>query len=236
MAEKKSNLAFSADITHCEELLRLAEKLGPEISVLKTHVDILADFIPAFSEELVHIARKNHFLIFEDRKFADIGNTVKHQYGGGIYRISEWADIINAHTLPGPYIISGLKEIGLKKNRGLLLLAEMSSEQNLFTHAYTEKTLAFAEAHADFVIGFIAQKKLSQAPHWLYMTPGVQLLAGGDVLGQRYITPEIAITQNQSDIIIVGRGILESKDPLARASQYKKHGWEAYLALLKKSS
>jgi uridine monophosphate synthetase len=228
LAEKETNLAFSADVTHCSTLLALADMLGPEICVLKTHVDILTDFTLEFTRELVKLARKHRFLIFEDRKFADIGSTVKQQYQQGIYHIADWADIINAHSLPGPGIVSGLAEVGLKKQRGLLLLAQMSSAGNLMSADYAQKTLQIAEQFPEFVFGFIAQKKIAADPRWIYLTPGVQLAEGQDTLGQQYITPAQALVENESDIIIVGRGILQTRDPLLAARRYRAAGWQAY--------
>ncbi|HSW86409.1 MAG TPA: orotidine-5'-phosphate decarboxylase [Rhabdochlamydiaceae bacterium] len=227
MDEKKTNLSVSADLTHAEELIQLADSIGPEICLFKTHIDILEDFSPEVTSELRHLADKHRFLIFEDRKFADIGNTVFHQYVGGIYHIADWSDIINAHIVPGPGIIEGLKKGGLAKNRGLLLLAEMSSAGTLACGEYTKKAVELAEQHPDFVIGFISLRKLSKNPSFLHMTPGIQLSAGVDPLGQQYQTPETAIAAG-TDVIIVGRGIYASKDPKHEASLYKNRAWTAY--------
>lgn len=232
MEDKKSNLCVSADVTRAEELLEIAVTLGPLICVLKTHVDILQDFTADVTNNLKELAIKYNFLIFEDRKFADIGNTVKHQYDGGLYRISSWAHIINAHALPGPGVLQGLGAVGKPLGHGCLLIAQMSSQGSLATGDYTQAVVKMAEDHSDFVFGFISGSKISDKPGLVHMTPGVQMQTGGDGLGQQYSSPEDVICTKGSDIIIVGRGILASPDRFRAAEEYRTAGWEAYLKRL----
>lgn len=232
MEEKKTNLAVSADVTSSSQLLDLAEQLGPEICLFKTHIDIIEDFTPDLTVALRKIAHQNNFLLFEDRKFADIGNTVKHQYERGIYHIVEWADIVNAHIISGPGIVQALAESARKKNRGLLLIAELSSKGHLKNEDYIQQTLKIAEQFADFVIGFITQNMISTDPHWINVMPGIKLATDGDHLGQQYITPAQAILERGADIIVVGRGIIADKNPLQAARVYRQKGWEYYLERL----
>jgi len=236
MEEKQTNLAFNPDVTTKKEFLKLIDQVGPEICLLKTHIDIIEDFDWDLIEQMEKLAKKHRFIIFEDRKFADIGNTALHQYQGGMYKISKWADIVNAHIIPGPGIIDGLKSIGLPNSRGLLLLAEMSSSGNLATGNYTQTAIEWAKKHRDFVIGFICQQKLTEDPEFLHLTPGVKRCASSDALGQQYNTPNKVIRESKSDIIIVGRGIFQAKNPAEEARIYRQEGWDAYQDVLQNQS
>ncbi|KAF2194875.1 orotidine-5'-phosphate decarboxylase [Zopfia rhizophila CBS 207.26] len=111
---KKTNLCLSADVETTAELLQLAEEVGDSICILKTHCDVITDWSERTVKGLRDLARKKFFLVFEDRKFADIGGTVQKQYTSGHYRIAQWAEITNAHILPGPAIVTALHQAATK--------------------------------------------------------------------------------------------------------------------------
>ncbi|KAL9125487.1 MAG: hypothetical protein Q9217_005316 [Psora testacea] len=225
---KKSNVIISADLTNTSDLLNLADQgLGPYIALFKTHIDIVADFSDVTVRGLKAFSQKHNFMIFEDRKFVDIGNTV---------------DVVNASLLAGNGIVEALARTGIaetfefKNKRGLLLLAERTTKGSLATGSYTQFCIESARKHQDFVIGFVATRALSnvQASNtasdedFVVFTTGVNRATKGDPLGQQYQTPEAAVGRG-ADFIISGRGIYAADDPVEAVKLYQKEGWEAYL-------
>ncbi|RKF58223.1 Orotidine 5'-phosphate decarboxylase [Erysiphe neolycopersici] len=334
MTLKKSNLCFSADVSSAKHLLSLANALGPSIVVLKTHYDLINnwDYNPTTGTgaRLAKIARRHGFLIFEDRKFADIGNTVRLQYTEGTARIIDWSHIVNVNMIPGKasvealaaaaekwkynkrYLVKTDISVGLSPNldyieegeeiktdgyfstpssdnppispiiqarkssivsittvsqhfepanspsfkdestqeifegieeapmeRGLLILAQMSSEGNLATNEYTNACVKIAREFKNYVMGFVSQESLNseREDQFLTFTPGCQLppsdldknsKLNSDGKGQQYNTPSKLVEFMGSDIIIVGRGIIGAVDPVSEAQRYRAKGWEAY--------
>lgn len=213
---------------------------------MKTHIDILSDFGPETISGLKSLSEKHNFLIFEDRKFIDIGNTVQKQYHGGALRISEWAHIVNCSILPGEGIVEALAQTASADDfpygpeRGLLILAEMTSKGSLATGEYTEASVQIARKYQRFVMGFVSTRSLNgvspaaaaekeDEEDFVVFTTGVNLSSKGDKLGQQYQTPQSAIARG-ADFIIAGRGIYAAPDPVEAVKRYQQEGWDAYLA------
>lgn len=338
MELKKSNLCLSADVSSARELVQLADRVGPAIVILKTHYDLVAgwDFNPQTGTgvKLQALGRKHGFLIFEDRKFGDIGSTVQMQYTAGSARIIDWAHIVNVNMVPGKVAVKALAEAAAKWrsrvnyevktsvsvgtpvadafdendvdededehltpmemqppnmfhrdhdgrkgsivsittvtqsfepvdsprfpslnqdgdevvfagieeppwDRGLLILAQMSSAGNLMNAEYTKACVEAAREYKGFVMGFVSQESLNSEPtdNFIHMTPGCQLppegeeengVVLGDDLGQQYNTPSKLVKICGTDIIIVGRGILKAADAQSEAERYRRRAWKAY--------
>lgn len=217
---KKSNIIASADVLTTNELLDLADRIGPHIVALKTHIDIITDFDPDTTIlPLKDLATKHNFLLMEDRKFADIGNTQELQFSYGMYKISNWADFVTSH------VIGGYNSLDCFLNVGVVAILGMSSKGTLTDRNYHTEALKVAQAHPN-VIGGVSQQQLPD--ELLLFTPGISLAETGDTKGQQYHTPEHAFRNLHTDFIIVGRGIYKAEDAENAALQYKIAGWNAY--------
>lgn len=67
MMSKQSNLCVAADVSTLDEVIKVAETLGPKIVALKLHVDIFEDFTEDKVKRLKDVSRAHDFLIMEDR-------------------------------------------------------------------------------------------------------------------------------------------------------------------------
>jgi len=235
--QKQSLVCLAADRNTMSGLLELINEVGPYIAALKTHVDLVDDWSPEGWEGFCEAAKQHNLLIFEDRKFADIGKISKSQMSG-IYDIRSWSDIVTAHLISGPDIVDGLQSAWQDVNRegGVLLLAQMSSRGNLLTEEYCGKVVEKG-IQSDGVLGFIGNgsrpdelKDLRQrvGEQKMIWTPGVNIAVGDGEMGQRYGSPYDAVIAG-SDCIIVGSGIHRSENPSEVAKQYAQLSWQALL-------
>lgn len=249
MADKQTTLCVAADLIHSEKVLELANAVGPYICIFKTHVDVLTDFSAKFVEELKQLSKTHNFLLMEDRKFGDIGNTVSLQYGSGHFHIADWADLVTVHAIPGPGIIDGLVSAfemhkTQLKDRACFIVAEMSSSETLATGSYLSAAIKLAESRSDFVAGVVSQSTTGiSSVGLIQLTPGVRMSlpqngaekngpdmpkTGTDGLGQQYNSPHHVVLERGADVAVVGRGITEAENPAAVAKLYRDVLWKAY--------
>ena len=227
--KKQTNLIFSADVTSKDTLLQLAEETGPHICALKTHIDIVNDFDRDLISQLQTLAKQHRFLLFEDRKFSDIGNTVKHQFISKHYNIPNWADLVTVHLTAGASLVDALADSGELDETALIAIVGLSSSDSLTDLAYIQRAMEIVNDKKDYFSGIVAQHDLLGSESGLLQyTPGINISAKGDKHGQTYNTPEKAFSTKATDLMIVGRGIYQAENPQDAAINYKQAGWKAY--------
>ncbi|CAL8070856.1 unnamed protein product [Calicophoron daubneyi] len=238
---KSTRLCVAIDTVDSDRLLTLADQLGPKVCAIKLHLDILrsSDNPARIVQGLKQLRSQHRFLIVEDRKLADIGQTVLCQLKHGVYGIAGWCDLVTVHCLPGPGVFDALRQINddllvrdKSRRLGALVVAQMSSKGALTDSAYSMRCFEMSLKYSDVVSGFVSQNPLFQSKPdesvW-YWVPGVRIGATGDQLGQNYNSPESVFKrfkgktgQSKNVILIVGRGITESEDPVGVAEQYRQ--------------
>jgi uridine monophosphate synthetase len=221
--EKQSNLILSADALSFDQICNLIQIVGSQICALKLHLDCINHYN---FDILLNLSIGHRFFIIEDRKFADIGNTVVAQMNA----LPKSIHSVTAHSIFGQGTIDGIVKVN--KDIGIFLLAQASSADNIIDDTYTQKTIELAKKNVN-VIGFISQQQIA-GPEYLYLTPGVNITESGDNLGQSYTDPE-TIIKGGTDLLIVGRGITCAKNPLEMAQKYRDIGFRNYFRVDEKN-
>ena len=186
---KKSKLIFSADISNCQKIIEIIEKIGKHIVACKIHSDMIDNF-ETYIPKLIELSIKHKFLIMEDRKFNDISYIVNMQYK----KFRNWVDLVTVHSLVTNDVLSVLS--------GCLIVANMSNNN----YNFKEKALQMAKDNKDNVVGFITQERIHMNG-MVCMTPGISS-SNSKIDDQKYRTSD----EVDTDYIIVGRAIYNSKE------------------------
>ncbi|KAL3984812.1 Orotidine 5'-phosphate decarboxylase / HUMPS family protein [Acanthocheilonema viteae] len=232
MNKKKTCLCIAIDVIKCEEIIQIIEKTGGYICAVKLHADVIEDFNDSFVQKLASLASNLDFIIFEDRKLADTGNTTNLQLTKGPFKIASWAQIVSVHALCGQSVLNVIRKIVNQpesKLTGCLLVVEMSSGAITNSEEYLNAALQLAKNNRDIVSGFICQKRCADIPDFLYWTAGVHMDAITDGIGQNWRTIEHAIGVDGNDIVMVGRAITGVADINTQIRRYRDAAWESFI-------
>jgi len=228
MITKKTNLCFSGDISNFYDLIDIVGKIGHCICILKIHCDIIDGFSYEKGMLLKKLAQEKQFLIFEDRKFNDISSIFMRQYTGGIYKISDWADIISINT-KADGIFNTFSEFNKSTgyNKAIIPIVDMSNETKLNSLWSRNMIYSLTVNFTKDVLGIVTQTRSDFMGNddIFYLTPGVHLDKAGEA-DQHYRSPQTALNKDKCDIIIVGRGIYQSDTPIKKAELYRHLSWD----------
>jgi len=216
--KKQSNLIASVDLTRCSEVLAFLEKTGHAICAAKLHIDIIEDFSPEFIPKLKALSLEKEFLLMEDRKFADIGNTQLLQLRKGIFAIASWADLVTIHLIAGEASLKAIQDWKDDNKPALVPILEMSSEGALTDKHYMENCSRFLYKYTD--VAAVVCQTFRPEQGVLKFTPGISLRDKSDSKGQQYNDPEYAMKTLGSDFLIIGRGLYAAADPAQEAKKY----------------
>jgi orotidine-5'-phosphate decarboxylase len=222
----KNPLILAADVDSADECLRLAELLEGKIGAIK----IGPRLVVRYGAELISkLARKT--AVFIDNKYLDIPNTmeaaVRASFDAG-------ATFTTVHAWAGAEALKRLEkvedELNQKRPFKILSVTILTS--------FSEKTLPpglkpqALEEHVNQLADLVLESGLTGlvcSPHEVaalkaksgeafLVTPGVRLPTDTHGDQKRVETPEMAIRQGAS-AIVVGRPIYEAKDPLEAVSR-----------------
>ncbi len=221
---KLSPLIVALDVDNLKEVEKILQRLGKAVDFYKVGLRLFTHYGP----DVLSVLRRKKKKIFLDLKFHDIPNTVAEACREAV---RHKVDMLSLHASGGSTMMSvaafaakeAAKEFKVEKPwlMGVTVLTSMDSLEELgIPRTPAEQVVELAglamESKLDGVIcsPHEIQGVRSIAPkNFKIVTPGVR--PAGTSLGdqKRITTPQEAFHLG-ADAVVVGRPILEAKDPL----------------------
>ena len=198
--QKKSRLCFSADLDDKNKLIHILQNIGDKIVICKIHYDFYDDKDQELKNKLIELSLEKDFLLMEDRKFVDISYTVQKQYR----KYSKWIDLVT--------VMGNVNSDVIGKLAGVILIGNMSNN----TYDYIENVKDIVNKYPERLVGIVTQYRIN-LNGLINMTPGINKIKCSEE-DQNYRP----ISDVDTDIVIVGRGIYNSDDYISSAETYRK--------------
>lgn len=232
---KRSNIILSCDFISNQEILEIIDILGNKLIAIKLHLDILELFnYSHFINQINILKEKYNFLVIEDSKYADIDSIMIEKINNSQLSIANIADSFTIHA------IAGLSS--LEKNKLAIpgiIVAEMSSANNLITNEYTRTIIdKIRNQNIDNMLmlgGIVCQSRILEMikPFEIAtMTPGINIEITQDAHNQQYKIPNL-VNNKVGLFWIIGRGITKYKNKPEKLQEiiniYQSRGWEYFI-------
>lgn len=219
-AQRRPQLILALDVDNYKEAVRWVKLLYPKVKIFKVGLQLYT----ALGPKIIQDIRKIGAEVFLDLKFNDIPQTM---VGAAKEALKHKVAMFTVHTLSGPTALKEVARVCQKsktKVLGVTILTSICAHflQDLkIKRTLSEEVLYLAKmakrCGLDGVVCSAQQAKALRqylGKHFLIVTPGIRPkgFAKGD---QQQIATPRAAKEAGVDYLVVGRPILEAKDPVA---------------------
>lgn len=245
MEKKESNLIVAADqkFDTPSGVFDFADMVAPDIIGFKFHPRMyqrkLGWFSKGHDKELLEMAERGEFFVFNDVKLGDIGKIMIGQLEEELAN----AHMVTTHGVQGFHALKAISDMAKELYeidripRGAITLLYMTPEGHMFDSIFDD--LIDDTNQYGAVGGVVAGKELDALYHamgrlglgTLIFSPGIKIKGKRGERGQTYGHPYHAV-KHGADVLIVGSGIYRKDDPVSAAKEYRREGWEGYQARL----
>lgn len=208
---KKTRIILAYDKNDYQNLLEFIIMLHEDLIGVKIHSEIL-NMSTQQNESLYKLCKSYDLFLWEDRKFNDIANTFNHQIKS-YEHIRDYVSICPT---------SGMDILQVKSNLKYFVLIEMSSRNNFMNNISDEIyqcVLNELKNNNTNIAGIICQSNSYIKQNMITIKPGINANNKKDNTGQTY--NNIHDLENKPSLIVVGRGLTNSKNPKEEIKLYK---------------